>query len=364
VRLFFLTLFFLPSILVANPFGDKDKRDSLRRYHNTVDTNFIRKFPDRFMVTLSQSYRQYDVRYSQTLTHDPFAFAKTSMIADANLSTGLSVDFDKISFSFGIRSKPPDTATARKHGSTDYTSFSLSFSAWRFRFETSYRRYNGFYDYNTPAYDTNFKHTGVYFQNPDMNVRSVRAKTIFIFNKRKFSYSAAFFNTSRQLKSAGSFLLVSNIYDYQFTAPGSLIPDSAQQFFGQYGDLNYFRVQGISIGPGYSFTLVLWKTLYLNTTLTSGFDFQHRTYDTKSQFYRAKYWDVGAAGDARFALGLNGKRMFASVTFRVDYNSYLTDGFRIEPRFKSLDFNFGYRFRFKERKWVKWMKQNKWYQMF
>lgn len=338
-------------------------RDSMMTFWNTQDTNYVRKYPDRFIVTLSQSYRQYDVRFFQTYGQDTMGAGAPQMIADANASSGISIDFDKISFSFGIKTYPSTPADIEKKGQTKLTSYSLSFGAYRFRFESSYRNYHGFYDYKTATYDTNYAHTGIYYQNPSMDVRSMRVKTLFIFKKRKFSYNSAYFNTQRQLKTKGSFLLVSNVYDYRFRSDVSLIPDSSRKYFGKYSDLDYFRVQGISIGPGYSWNLVLFKTLYFNMTLTSGFDFQHRSYDTFSDTYSDKFWKVGAAGDARFALGLNGKRMFTSITFRMDYNSYVSQNLRIEPRYKSLDFNFGYRFPFKERNWVKKMKANKWYQM-
>lgn len=356
----------LSCVLSARDFtriSGNPKRDSLRRYHNTVDTNFIKKYPDRFIVTLSQSYRQYDIRYTQTLVNDTAGFGAPKMIADGNAVTGLSIDFDKISFCFGIRSvQPTDTIVARK-GKTKYNSYSLSFSLYRFRFETSYRRYTGFYDVKTPVYDTNFTHNGVYFQNPSMSVRSMRVKTLFVFNKRKFSYSAAYFNTQRQLKPAGSWLLVSNLYDYSFTSDTSLIPVASRPFYGVYGLMSRYRVQGISIGPGYSFNLVLFRTLYVNMTLNSGFDFQHRNIGTSDDSYNSKHWRVGAAGDFRAAMGLNGKRMFFSITYRVDYNSYMNTGMHIEPRYHSVDFNFGYRFRMRKGRAYKALNNNKWYQL-
>jgi hypothetical protein len=341
----------------------KAHRDSMMHFHNTIDTNYIRKYPDRFIVTLSESYRQYDVRFNQTMTLDSDVVSKVQWIADANASSGISIDFDKISFSFGYRSIPPTDDVVHKKGRTDYTSFGLSFGFYRFRVETSYRDYHGFYDYKTPLYDTSFHTTGVYYQNPTMDVRSLRAKTIFIFNKRRFSYNSAYYNTARQLKTSNSLLLVNNIYSYRFSADSSLIPKPSQPFYGPFAGLDVFNVSGISIGPGYSANVVLFKTLYFNTTLTSLFDFQHRYYHTVSDVYQDKYWHVGFAGDARFALGLNGKRLFTSVTFRMDVNSYLGDGMRVNPRFKSVDFNLGYRFPFKQRSWVRKMKANKWYQM-
>ena len=339
------------------------KRDSLRRYHNLQDTNYVKKYPDRFIVTLSQSYRQYDIRYTQTLFPDTAGFGAPKMIADGNAVTGLSIDFDKISFCFGIRSVPPTDSIVARRGKTKYSSYSLSFSFYRFRFESSYRKYSGFYDVKTPTYDTSFGSHGIYYQNPSMTVRSLRVKTLFIFNKRKFSYSAAYFNTQRQLKSAGSWLAVSNIYDYNFTSDTSLIPVASRPFYGAYGLMNQYRVQGISIGPGYSFNLVLFKTLYVNLTLNSGFDFQHRNVKTYNDAYSSKHWRVGAAGDFRAAIGLNGKRMFFSITYRVDYNSYVNSGMRIEPRYHSVDFNFGYRFRMRKGRLYKALNENKWYQL-
>lgn len=339
------------------------KRDSLRRYHNTVDTNYIKKYPDRFIVTLSQSYRAYDLRFTQTLFEDTLGWGAPKMIADANAVTGISIDFDKISFCFGIKSTPPTDDIALKKGKTKYSTLGLSFTFYRFRFEGSYRSYNGFYDVKSPAYNPDFDSNGVYYQNPSMNVRSMRVKTLFVVNKRKFSYSSAYFNTQRQLKSAGSLLLCSNIYDYTFRSDSSMIPVPAQQFYGRYALMNLYRVQGISIGPGYSFNLVIFKTFYVNLTATTGFDFQHRNIGTFDRSYSDKRWKVGAAADFRSAIGLNGKRMFFSITYRVDYNSYLNQGMRIEPRYHSVDFNFGYRFRMRKGRLYRKLNENKWYQL-
>lgn len=360
-----ICLFITSGVVARDVLGMRGnpKSDSLRRYHNTVDTNFVKKYPDRFIVTLSESYRAYDIRYTQTMFPDSLGWGAPKMMADGNAVTGISIDFDKISFCFGIRSVPPTDTIVAQRGKTKYSSYSLSFTLYRFRFESSYRKYAGFYDVKTPVYDTIYKHDGIYFQNPSMTVRSLRVKTLFVFNKRKFSYSSAYFNTQRQLKSAGSVLAVSNLYDYSFTSDTSMIPVASRPFYGVYGMMNQYRVQGISIGPGYSFNLVLFKTLYLNLTLTSGFDFQHRNITTFDNSYSSKHWRVGAAADFRAALGLNGKRMFFSITYRVDYNSYMNTGMRIEPRYHSVDFNFGYRFRMRKGRLYRSLNDNKWYQL-
>ncbi|HTL83340.1 MAG TPA: DUF4421 family protein [Bacteroidia bacterium] len=337
--------------------------DSLMTKWNTRDTNYVRMYPDRFIFTWSASYREYTMDFTQTMSEDTLLWSKPIMKGSTSTSYGGAIDFDKISFSFGLGAKDITDDQLHKLGSTKYSAYNLSFCAWRFRVESNYRHLRGMYDTKTPVFDTSFQRTGVYWQNPSMSILSLRVKTLFIFNKRHFSYNSAYYNTQRQLKSSGSWLIVNNLYDYKFTADSSFLAPQVRPFYKNYAYMNFFNVQGISLGPGYSYNLVIFKTLYFNFTTTSLFDIQHRDYKTVDGGLIDHYWHVGYAGDLRLALGLNGKRMFASLTGRWDTNNYLGNGIRMSPTYLAVDFNLGYRFRFKERNWVKKMKANKWYQM-
>jgi len=338
----------------------KHRRDSLRALHNKQDTNYVRKYPDRLIITLYQSTRQYDVRFSQTLLEDTGALSKHQYMADANLVTGAAIDLDKISVSFSLKSRPSTPADVKKKGRTNYGSFSLSFNAYRFRVETSYRKYQGFYDLNSPRYISSFNDTTPYFHSP-MNVLSLRAKTLFIFNKRRFSYNAAYSNTYRQVKSAGSWLGAANVYWYGFSSDTSLFPMASRFYYDRWGYLNRFNMLGISLGPGASYNLVLFKLLYLNLTLTAGLDMQHQAFFTDVYGNTLKRWRPGFASDFRAALGFNSRNFFISLVNRIDYNSYAGPGFVIEPRFISGEFNIGYRFPLKKRKWMIKVQENKWY---
>ena len=83
--------------------GDKPRQDSLRRYRNTADSLFVKKYPDRFIVTLSTARRSYDMQFRQTLTEDTLGWGAPHMIPNLRQSSGLSIDFDKISFAFGAK---------------------------------------------------------------------------------------------------------------------------------------------------------------------------------------------------------------------------------------------------------------------
>lgn len=350
------------SVAVAQT-PQKLRRDSLRRYRNTQDTNYVRKYPDRLIITLSQSYRQYDVRFSQDNITDTAGISNHQYIADANVTTGLAVDFDKISFSFGIKSAPPTPAAVKKKGNTDYSTFSISFNAYRFRVETSYRKYQGFYDVKSPNYLPGYVDSMPYFNPPAMGVRSLRAKSLFIFNKRRFSYNASFSNTFRQVKSAGSWLAVGNLYSYRFTADNAFFPLQTRYFYDEWGFMDKFYVSGLSIGPGATYNLVLFKRFYVNMTLTTGFDMQRQQFHTNLFDQKLVRWRPGFASDFRAALGFNGRNFFMSATFKIDYNLYNAQFFVLEPRYFATDLNIGYRFPFKQRKWVKKLQENEWYKL-
>lgn len=341
----------------------KQRHDSLRRYRNTQDTNYVRKYPDRLIITLYQSYRQYDVRFSQGNIMDTSALSSHRFIADANVSTGLAVDFDKISFSFGIKSAPPTAAAVKKKGNTDYSTFSVSLNAYRFRIETSYRKYQGFYDINSPKYLPDYADSTPYYNPPNMSVRSLRAKTLFIFNKRRFSYNAAYSNTFRQVKSAGSWLMMGNLYSYRFSANNSFFPLQTRYFYDEWGFLDKFYVSGLSFGPGATYNLVIFKRLYLNMTLNLGLDMQRHYLHTNLFNQGLVRWRPGFASDFRAALGFNSRNFFMSGTFKIDYNLYNPQFFVLEPRFFAADFNIGYRFPFKKRNWVKKLQENEWYKL-
>ncbi|TND02869.1 MAG: hypothetical protein FD123_4016 [Bacteroidetes bacterium] len=340
----------------------KARRDSMIRVHNRQDTNYVRKYLDRLIISLNQSYRHYDVQFSQKVHPDTSGISSHQYIADANVVTGAAIDFDKISFSFSLKSVSPTDAVVQKKGKTSYSSFSLSFNAFRFRVETSYRNYKNFYDLNSARYISPFTDSVPYYQSP-MDVRSLRAKTLFIFNKKRFSYNAAYYNTYRQIKSAGSWLGVANVYGYRFRSDPSFFPPSSRVFYDTWGYMDYFNVFGISVGPGASYNLVLFKVAYLNLTLTTGLDMQHQYYHTRVYDMSRVMWRAGFASDFRAAFGLNFKNFFTSLTLRIDYNSYLAKNFLIEPRYITGDFNIGYRFPFKQRKWVKKLQENEYYKM-
>ena len=331
------------------------------------DSIYVRKYNNRLVVSLFQSTRSYNVLFTQKLVSGSGidTLSTSNYVAQANNVTGLSFDYDKISFSLG-KSTPLTSDDVYKKGKTSYSDYGFSFSGSKYRLESSYRRYQGFYDDRTHFYDTAYTAKSPYYQNPSLSTRSFKVKGLYFMNKKhRFSYSSSYSNTSRQLKTAGSFILVGNIYNFYMHSDSLIIPPQMRSYYGTWAGVNYFNLYGLSFGAGYTFNLVLWKRIFLNLTLTAGWEVQHRYYKNDIAAFSKQEWSHSfSLIDGRTALGYNGRKFFISVTSITDYNVYDLKSMKFEVKFLSGSFNIGYRFPLKEYKPIKKMKENKYYKMF
>jgi hypothetical protein len=149
-------------------------------------------------------------------------FPSASYNAAAKIGIGVGFDWDKFGFSFGLFTLPSDEEHT---GTTDYSNFSLAIGGTKYIIEGSYREYKGFYDENTPQYDSaNFAHTGIYYQDPDLTGKYVKGNIVYVFSNKKFCIKSAYSSVYRQVKSAGSFISIANVYYEEVTSANKIIP--------------------------------------------------------------------------------------------------------------------------------------------
>jgi hypothetical protein len=327
-----------------------------------LDTNYVVSYKHRLAVSLYQSYRYFQLYTTQSMIPDANSISNIDYIARGNNSTGFSIDYDKISFSLGWKTPVEEIDTARK-GITSTKNLALSFNARKTRIETSLRKYTGFFDNHTMKYGPEFADSVPYFQNSKMSNQVIRVKAIHFFNKKnRFSYGAAYANTQRQLKSAGTFILVGNIYHLQMNSDLPFItPHIPDTFYGSWNDWNKLDVTGFSVCPGYSFNLVIFKRFFGNLTIDWGPELQRRTYGSTDGDPAYKDWKLSmSSADVRFSLGYNGKYFYMYSFFTGDYSVFKNDDLRLDNRLIGGGFTFGYRFKF-ENKFTEWLKNNKIY---
>lgn len=328
------------------------------------DSNYVHVYNNKLVIAFYQSANSYDLLFKQNITPDSLGKSTFNYISQAGKTSGFSLDYDKVSFSVGWKT-PLTDSSIYKRGKTTYSNYMFAFSGEKFRVETSYRKYRGFYDQSTPIYDSTFELNSPYFQNPTLSTQSIKVKGFYFVNKKhRFSYSSSYSNTSRQVKTAGSFILFSNVFNLRMNSSESLIPPLINNYYGSWKNYNYFNMTGISVGPGYTFNLVFWKRFFINLTATVGIEARYLKYgirETETSYH--KFNVMIAAKDLRAAIGFNAKNFFLSFTNIFDYDNYNFKSVNFRVQYLSGSFNLGYRFPLKEYKPIKMMKENKYYKM-
>ncbi|MBI4931689.1 MAG: DUF4421 family protein [Bacteroidetes bacterium] len=325
-----------------------------------IDTNYLKFYKDKLILALWQSERRFDITISQKMFPDS-GMSTINYIANANQVSGISLDYDILSLAFGYRSVP---SVDKRKGNTDYLDLGLNINTSGFRFENSYRRYTGFYDNNTTKYIHPFTDSTPYFQNPNMNISQVKSKLIYTISHKRFSLSGAYANVKRQVKSAGSVLLVYNFYGLSMYSDSSIIPPPLQNFYGPIWDgFNKMNIYAYSAGAGYTRTFVFWKKFYFNFLFALGYERQYRHYYIYPENVQYSYWKTWFAGDWRTSVGWNGKRFFIRATSTYDLNNYESTALNFKMKFFAGSFDLGWRFKFRVPKPYRKFQETKVYKM-
>jgi hypothetical protein len=359
----YLILFLFGICLVNVTFANSDSIPEKRKWK--LDSNYVVSYPEKLIVGIFQSWRYYDLLFTQSMMLDTAGYSSMNYIARGNNSTGWSFAYDKISFSVGTSVEVTESAIFRK-GISKTKNLSFSINSNRYRWEASYRKYTGFYDNYTGRRDTNFVYdSSVFYQNPTMYSKAFRLKGFYFFNKKqRFSYGAAFNNSARQLKTAGSFLFISNAYGFSIGSDTSILATGTAPFYPQWQNWNKFKSLGLSANFGYTFNLVLLKKLFANLTGTLGLELQNFKYSTSDGISKRDEWKFGwSAGDLRGSIGYNGEKIYVMLSYIGDFSVYKLDKMQIDTRLHAGMFSLGYRFKMKESKPIKWLKNNKIYRM-
>jgi hypothetical protein len=326
------------------------------------DTNYYRKYDNRLIVSFYSTQRYYEVGFKQKYFSDSLAKTSINFKSTAPETFGFGLAYDKVSIAYDYRTVEPDDNTLFKTGYNKVNSLSFNFGGNRWMLENSWRRFRGFYDSNTvenyAAYDT----TKPYFQNPSMQSSTLRSKLIVFSNYKRFAYKSAYGNMYRQLKSAATVLVAANVYHQKLTADTAFVPFYLREFYGDVAHLNRVNTTGLSTCAGFAFNLVIFKRIFFNITLAFGPDFQWRTSNTfDGKNSKSMYTTFSA--DSRFAIGFNNRNVFITFYSANDINELKSNFWEIKQKYFSGGVNIGYRFKMKEYKPIKKMKEQKIYQM-
>lgn len=157
----------------------------------------------------------------------------------------------------------------------------------------------------------------------------------YIFNNKRFSYPAAYSQTTNQRISCGSFILGLNYSEQSFRLDPSYFDIHIQK--GMASELNFKKIKykEFSINFGYSYNWVFAKDFLANISLTPAIGYK----DTKFRLQNGKDFINHINFDliSRAALVYNNTRYFVGLSFVSHTYSYRKTGFSIVNGFGTLN---------------------------
>ena len=226
-----------------------------------------------------------------------------------------------------------------KYGNTEYQVLNLGIQTRIIGLSFYYSRYKGFYLDKPDRYDSTWTVGDNFPSRTDLEVSSIGFKTNFLFNK-SFSMKAAFTQTERQKKSAGTFMLEFGDNFMAIESDSSLIPASERIGFGSFSNLSggifntFFGAAGIGfslVKGNFNFTPIILLGVGVQA------QFYSTNTDDKVDFKIPLYFRY------RNSIGINGDIVFIRLIYSVEYNSVPFKVARMEMYYMSAEMCLGFR---------------------
>ena len=249
---------------------------------------------------------------------------------------------------FGLQVGFPIQAFARPEGSRGYTrAFVLNLNSYlrRYGFDVHYTRYNGFYLSN-PDQVVPTLATPPYPIRSDLRSESIGGNFVFIFNHRRFSFRAAFIQTERQLKTAGSFLLQPTFNYIRFAGDSALTAVRGLSYQGTPSGIGIRSGISASVGVnfGYARTIVFDKRFFGMLAILPGITVGTHSYTLDDNVER-RTERFNVRGHFRGAIGYNGPNWFGGLASTVDlYDIRVTRDLALSYAIVRTQLFFGRRF--------------------
>ncbi len=269
---------------------------------------------------------------------DPVGDEKFDFIPNSNQRLKFQVNYRGLAGGFSYT--PPFFTSNQdrdiKGKSSGYDlDFSIIRTHWFHNFRT--RRIKGFYLDNTADFLPQWQFGDPYIQKNQLRYRAFEGATGYKFNP-KFSLRALSTQTERQLKSAGSGMVISHYRYFQTQdAADTLLPVQIKQSDNIEIGLNY----------GYFHTFVIHKSIYISAGIAPGFGLVYSWLQKleEEQLIRDQDYGVLFRIDGRIGIGINGERYFGGLYTQFASGAFIEekDIYNTSSR-QSLQFFVGFRF--------------------
>ena len=312
---------------------------AIKKFMNFSDFDTLYISPNRYnyalMATHFSNFEYYsvssDLPQPQKLSFSPNPHNKIGLYFGWRwIFLGWSVDVDDIY-----------RKTNRKNKGTE---FDLSLYSSKLGVDIFYRRtgnnykihkIRGFYDEIPSNYSENFN--GLKVDIKGLNL-------YYIFNNRKFSYPAAFSQSTNQRRNAGTFIAGFSISKHNLDFDYEELPEYIQEKMNPGMKVNKIKYTNANISFGYAYNWVFARNCLSFISLTPAI--AYKASDVDAETHEGKQWYSKFNLDFLIRAGIvynNGKYFVGSSFVGKNYN-YHRNNFSLDNGFGTLQVYAGFNF--------------------
>lgn len=229
-----------------------------------------------------------------------------------------------------------------KYGETDFIDFQGNIYGRKWCFDGTFQKYKGFYLNNAKDISPGFQAGDNFPQRPDLSVMNIILNGIHIFNHQKFSFRSGFNQADKQIKNAGSLILLLSTARYSINADSLIIPGEVVSDYGDGGTLRGGSFITFSVLPGYAYNFA-FRDFFMNVNATGGIGIQHQKLELSS--HDEIQYSIEPKLNVRAAVGYDNERFFAGGSFLMQRSTISLEGMRINNTAGNYKIFVGYRFK-------------------
>ena len=209
--------------------------------------------------------------------------------------------------------KPFQEQDLANKGPSDYRDIQIYLNGRKVLHDISFQYFKGYYLSNTYSLFDTWNSSPANYRRPDLRVYAFNFNTLYNILNKTFSFKAAFAESERQIKSAGSPLCAFGVSYTRMRGDSLIVPSILSDDFAM---INAFRTSSsysLHTGVGYAYTFVFLKSCFFTLAAVPQANFQLVSFnhglgqiDTKGR--------IDLLGQARASLGINAKRFYFGLS--------------------------------------------------
>lgn len=264
------------------------------------DSVYIESYRVHVVPRITSDYKVQDISFTSKTSDS--TYLRSNFSTGGQFQAGAAVSYRWINLGYAFSLSPDNS---RKN--IDLR-FSTGYRPFQVQFNLSYLRNLGYTLINGKRSED--LDTVIAAREQGITILTSRLKTDYVFNYRKYSYSAGFSPTNRQLKSAGSFL-VSGAFSNDRASLEQLSP-LTKPLFDSINGFNNVIINSIDLGGGYGYNWLIgrhWMLSFIEIPKV-GLDFIRASSSIPEKYF----FTVGFVNHFKMGLVYTYNRFFSGLS--------------------------------------------------